>query len=291
MEKKEETFPFLYEFSDLYALYIQPLNVFNVCLQQFSLKQRFPRFMATCAISGPPSIFYTGGKSESKSYKLTVQITLNLAESTIVEESKEKMNHAHFCHAMATINNDQILAISGFDHEELASKRCEKYILSHQKWYDMSSVPTPRGFAAVCTLENQVVYLFGGATDPSEITMIDAIDCYRVVPDRWETIKLLLNQGWRARTGAAACPIDDDTILVFGGTEKKDQDSTLSLEFIPNSTAIRKTSVLHSASSFYGENSLCVKKYKNFVYAVHDHICHIYNIDTHIWKKVKLELK
>ncbi len=153
----------------------------------------------------------------------------------------------------------------------------------------MASIPTPRGKAAACTISHQAVYVFGGVADVSERVLLDTIECYKTVADRWETVKLIMNQGWKPRFAAAACPVDEDAMLVFGGAEKSDTDSVLAVEFTPNSSAVKKDSMLAAGALTGGQ--VCVKRLGKRIYAVSGHQCLLYNVETHLWRKIRMEAK
>ena len=285
MEKNDK---FLYEFADVYRLYIQPLDIFGVCLHQFDLKERFPIFMAACSIQDPPSIYYTGGQSESKSYKHFVEIKINFAEDSCAETVKEKLTHAHYAHGMIAIGTKELIVISGFDHEDNATKRCEKYSFSQNKWQDIASIPTPRGFFGVCVFEQQFVYAFGGCTDSNQQDMIDTVERYKTLSNSWETVKISLNQGWKPRVGAVACQLDKDSILIFGGTEKVKKESITVLEFLPSSSGIQKVSLMEPVECFQGCTG-CVQRNRNFIYAINNSKCYIYDIEKHLWKTKSIQ--
>eukprot|EP01022_Parablepharisma_sp_SALTPOND_P028023 TRINITY_DN68_c0_g1_i1.p1 TRINITY_DN68_c0_g1~~TRINITY_DN68_c0_g1_i1.p1 ORF type:complete len:1090 (-),score=67.69 TRINITY_DN68_c0_g1_i1:3620-6889(-) len=290
MERQEKERPFLYEFADVYALYIQPLDIFNVCLHHFILKQRFPHLMATCSTHNPPAVYYTGGQSESKPYRAFVEIKLDFSEGTCIETYKESMVHTHYAHGMLFTIPDQLIVISGFNHEHKPTKHCEKYVLSQNKWQEIAPLQYPRGFFATCVFEQQFIYVFGGCLDPTHREVTGKIECYRTLVNRWEEVKLLLNHGWKPRVGAMACQIDEDAVLVFGGIEKEGEETAVALEYVPNSSAMKKVAVVESVKCLQGGLG-CVQSYGGYVYAVSEHKCFIYDTETHWWKKKVFDMQ
>eukprot|EP00826_Nyctotherus_ovalis_P005437 TRINITY_DN11228_c0_g1_i2.p1 TRINITY_DN11228_c0_g1~~TRINITY_DN11228_c0_g1_i2.p1 ORF type:complete len:251 (+),score=60.14 TRINITY_DN11228_c0_g1_i2:119-871(+) len=249
--------------------------------------------MATCSFQDPPTIYYTGGQSESKSYKRFVEIKLNFVEDSCTETAKQKLTHAHYAHGMVAIGNKELFVVSGFDHEDNPTKRCERYNFAYEKWLDAASIKSPRGFFGICLFEQQFVYVFGGCTDSDQREMIDSIECYRVLSNNWETVKLLLNQGWKARVGAIACQLDEDSLIIFGGTEAHKEvreGSITALEFLPSSSAMQKVALMEPSEYFQGSTG-CVQRNGNFIFVVVNSKCYIYDTEKHLWKTKSFQCK
>jgi len=277
---------FLYEFCDLFTLYIQPLDIFGPCQHIFMLKQRFPIFMGSCAYYENSTIYYTGGQSESGSFKLCMEIKIDFETLKITETLKEKMLHAHYGHAVIPLNSEEFMVISGFDHEHKSTKRCEKYVTVINKWVELASIKTARGFLGACLFDQQFVYTFGGSLDPAKHEGCDKIECYRTLQDKWETINLLFSQGWGPRISLASYQLDEDSMIVFGGIGNfKENLEIPALEFLPSSSAIRKISVLESSDLTDPNGSFCCVNYEGFIYCLVNRACLIYDIKTRIWKK------
>lgn len=139
------------------------------------------------------------------------------------------MKHKRYGHCCACIN-DQLYVAGGFDHQDTETTvpstlvTCERYDDSTGKWTDVASLIHPVAFAAICSVNNKYLYVFGGFEDYSTV---DVIQKYNSIDNQWDLMSIKLPV--RLAKMGAAC-IENETILIVGGIyEDLNSDTPLSL--------------------------------------------------------------
>lgn len=112
-----------------------------------------------------------------------------------------------------------IFVIGGNDAKSFYTA-CEKYDIQNDTWSRIADLNVARDSAASCIFNNKYIYVFSGRTkfDKKEIT--DTIEMYDIDYNMWRMVSLNSKSTWVACDLAMCMPIDNKTILIFGGFDK-----------------------------------------------------------------------
>lgn len=112
-----------------------------------------------------------------------------------------------------------IFVIGGNDAKSFYTAS-EKYDIQNDSWSRIADLNVARDSAASCIFNNKYIYVFSGRTkfDKKEIT--DTIEMYDIDLNMWRLVNLHAKSTWTACDLAMSMPIDNKTILIFGGFDK-----------------------------------------------------------------------
>ena len=182
---------------------------------------------------------YTGEASDSV-YKA------NIAKIDWFERTTS-MSHKRYGHCSLSIGKD-LYVIGGFDHQDTETTSpstlmsWEKYNEETNKWTNIANLVHSVAFAAICSVENNTLYLFGGFEDYSTVDIIQKYDCMH---DKWELLTITLPIKL-AKMGAAI--VENNYILIVGGIFE-DMNSENPLSLISNSYKLNLTHLKWSTGS------------------------------------------
>jgi N-acetylneuraminic acid mutarotase len=110
----------------------------------------------------------------------------------------------------------------------------------HKKRYAASSVG----------LKNlNKIFLFGGRTDYNNL-MLEEIEEYNADKDEWTIVNLKNPSVWNPVEVCAAIQVNEEQILVFGGSDVRVRDSASSYFFNVTDYSLERTSDLKKAQVF-----------------------------------------
>jgi N-acetylneuraminic acid mutarotase len=181
-----------------------------------------------------------------------------------------------------------LFVIGGFDHQDTETtspstlNTCEKYNDSTGKWSEVSNLIHPVAFAAITTISDEFLYVFGGFEDYSTV---DVIQKYSFIADRWDLLSVKLPVRL-AKMGAAT--VEEDTIIIVGGIyEDANNDAPLSL--ISNCYKLSLTKMAWSkASKMKNKRTLnsCLYYHDSQIYAIgsaNEGACEKYDPEANRW--------
>lgn len=157
-----------------------------------------------------------------------------------------------------------IYVISGRDYTSEIIESCERYDYAKDVWESISPVKKKRYASSCASLVGQgKIYLFGGRPETNNV-MLNEIEEYVASKNTWSIIQLKDPSVWTAVEVSAMAQIDEDRILIFGGSDHRVRDSQSSYIFNTIDYSIEKTDDLKSPQVFVA-NPVC---YGSHVYAV-----------------------
>lgn len=183
-----------------------------------------------------------------------------------------------------------IFVIGGNDAKSFYTA-CEKYDIQNDTWSRIADLNVARDSAASCIFNNKYIYVFSGRTkfDKKEIT--DTIEMYDIDHNLWRMVSLNSKSSWNACDLAMCMPIDNKTIMIFGGFDKTVRTQEC-FKFNVEKNLMERDLILPRVGSF----SNYVFSFDNFLYVVGWNNTHknlyVFNIAEHSWKiESKFELK
>lgn len=175
-----------------------------------------------------------------------------------------------------------IFVIGGNDAKSFYTV-CEKYDIQNDTWSRIADLNVARDSAASCIFNNKYIYVFSGRTkfDKKEIT--DTIEMYDIDLNMWRLVNLHAKSTWTACDLAMCMPIDNKTILIFGGFDKTVRTQEC-FQFNVESNLMERDSYLPKVGSFsnyvfHYDSSLYVVGWNNSNKNLYE-----YNIAERVWK-------
>ena len=121
--------------------------------------------------------------------------------------------------------NGFIYIISGKDNSCEVVNFCEKYDVERDQWFLITPVQKKRYAASSVGLTNlNKIFLFGGRANNNH-HMIQEIEQYDAIKDEWTIVNLRNASIWNPVEVSATIQINEDQILVFGGSDVRVRDS------------------------------------------------------------------
>lgn len=178
-----------------------------------------------------------------------------------------------------------IYVISGRDSSSEIIERCEKYDYHRDQWSLVASVKKKR-YAASCAsvAGSKKIYLFGGRSDNNN-TMHSDIEEYDAAKNEWSLVQLKDPASWLPVEVSAMVQIEEDKVLVFGGSDSNVKDTANSYVFNVDNHQLEKTEPLKRAQVFiaapvmYGSNVYAIGN----EYYVKSRSLNRYNIPKKEW--------
>jgi hypothetical protein len=157
-----------------------------------------------------------------------------------------------------------IYLICGKDSESAVVETCERYDVSRNQWSSIAPINRKRYAAsAVSVRETDKIYLFGGRSDYNN-NMMEAIEEYSVVRDKWAVIELQTPHEWTPVEVCSSIQVQPNVILIFGGSDANIEDSRQSYLFdsetlkLVKTGPLKKPHVFVSGSFLHGRNVFAV---------------------------------
>ena len=142
--------------------------------------------------------------------------------------------------------------------------RCEKYYYVKDQWHLAAPVNKKRYAAACASIPaSKKIYLFGGRSDNNNLMHQD-VEEYDAVKDEWKVIELKDPRVWVPVEVAAMIQVDENKLLIFGGSEANVTDTNSSYIFNTSEFVLEKNTDMKRAQVFVAAPVL----FGNFVYSI-----------------------
>lgn len=127
---------------------------------------------------------------------------------------------------------------------------CERYDVERDQWFLIAPVHKKRYAASSVGLKNlNKIFLFGGRTDYNNL-MLEEIEEYNADKDEWSIVNLKNPIVWNPVEVCAAIQVNEEQILVFGGSDVRVRDSASSYFFNVTDYSLERTADLKKAQVF-----------------------------------------
>jgi len=282
---------YLYAYTDLNNLIIQPLDIFGPSF--FEPFHEIPALIFHASVSIGESIFITGGvdaAEKAKSQNIEIKLNFDKLPARVGGEKeygcqaiiRKEMASPRFFHGIASLDR-QVMVVGGLTEKDKATAECEMYDIGTDSWRPLKPLPAAMGFVAVVSYNNKMVFTFGGA-GPGTPTYSNIYQ-YNILSDEWSEVSLNENQGWKGSAGSLGIQITTNQILLFGG-ETKSEPMKDSYFFDPDKKSLRKAARTKADVKSEAKTGVCVKAYERRVFAVQNGKCSIYDINSNAWNVV-----
>jgi len=262
------------------------LNVYNIVTNTSStldldIHFKIPSFSRSIIIPNG-LIFLLGGEEPEFVSKKEVYMYDTVANDRKLH-SKAPMIHKKFDFTLAYLNG-YIYVICGKDSTSEVVDSCEKYSIEENQWSSIAPVRKKRYAASALGFSNNKIYLFGGRSDYNNM-MVHEIEEYCAFRNEWTIITLKNVNLWEPVEVCACIQVNENEILIFGGSDANIKDTPNSLVFNVKDYGIEKKSDLKKAQVFVNAPFL----YKNHVYALGNEYymkhrnLHRYSIERNEW--------
>lgn len=94
------------------------------------------------------------------------------------------------------------------------------YDIQNDTWSRIADLNVARDSAASCIINSKYIYVFSGRTKFEKKEITDTIEMYDIDLNHWKMVNLNPKSIWTACDLAMCMPIDNKTILLFGGFDK-----------------------------------------------------------------------
>jgi len=133
------------------------------------------------------------------------------------------MKHIHFSHALVYLD-DHIYVMGG--HGSPKYKKCEKYIISEDRWEDMAELNIGRKYHTACLFEERYIYVFGGMTlgETYISDFREIIERFDIFENSWELIKISSTNPYTGSSFSGTLQVADNKIIIFGGYLNRNKD-------------------------------------------------------------------
>jgi len=198
--------------------------------------------------------------------------------------SKAPMLQKKFDFTLAYLSG-YVYVICGKDSTSEVVDTCERYSVEENQWSVIAPVRKKRYAASALGFSNNKVYLFGGRSDYNNV-MVHEIEEYCAFRNEWTILNIKNVNLWNPVEVCACIQINEEQILIFGGSDAQIKDSASSLIFNVKDYSIEKRNDLKKAQVFVNSPFL----YKNHVYALGNEYymkhrnLHRYSIERNEWE-------
>ena len=173
-----------------------------------------------------------------------------------------EMNEARSRHALVAIEPKQSILAIGGENAKGATKLCEFYEVAENKWTLGPKLNEGRCSLSACIFKN-VVYAIGG-WNISYFGSIEQLDT-TAAEMKWQMVKLAKKNALKPSQAVGAIALNDDEILLFGGSQENDTFSKETYAFNVKSLALTNTrSEMVEGDVFISSET---KKFDGIVYA------------------------
>lgn len=178
-----------------------------------------------------------------------------------------------------------IYTISGRDSFSEIIEKCEKYNYLTDEWTTIAPVHKKRYAASCASVQGQgKVFLFGGRSETNN-HMIEEIEEYDTALDEWKIVRLKELSTWIPVEVAAMVQVEEDTLLIFGGSDANVRDTQNSYMFHVSDYSLEKTDNLQRPQVFVA-SPVCYGKHVYAIgneYYVRNRSLNRFNVDKRDW--------
>ena len=174
------------------------------------------QYTSICRVGHSNKFLLTGGcaieDNEPQSAAYRVSISQLYQAHSAAGMSQRRYGHC------SVYMSGYVLVIGGYDHRNLVQATphtlasCEKYSPKENDWTSTSYLNVPRAFAALCKVDAETAYVFGGFCD---FKTLNSIEKYNIMLDQWSLLNVKLPLKL-AKLGAALSP-DARGVVIMGG--------------------------------------------------------------------------
>jgi len=108
-----------------------------------------------------------------------------------------------------------VFVFGGLNYTEKVLRKCERYMVSENKWDAIADMIEPRKNSSACTLTADTIYVFGGS---SHATSLDSIEQYSISANAWTLLKIRMPSPVSFLT---CFKVSQTQILLLGGSVKE----------------------------------------------------------------------
>ena len=171
-------------------------------------------------------IYLIGGEMTSLEDKPTINLVYlyDFIKKTL--NSKSSMINERNSFGIVYLN-EYIYVFGGFDKNDNAMKKCERYSIKIDEWFCISDIKEGVIDCCVTTFNKDYIYLFGGLKENNQI--YNEIIKYDVENDQWNQINFIYEDEVQQQMNlsrkalfpylAACCQINEEELLIFGGKD------------------------------------------------------------------------
>ena len=98
------------------------------------------------------------------------------------------MNESRNAHAI-TLCKGQVFVLGGFSGKQRLNS-VEKYSIKDDKWAQMSPMKDKRHYLSACSINDELIYAFGGFFGSTEQEINDSIEMYEVDKNQWSVLTI-----------------------------------------------------------------------------------------------------
>jgi len=208
-------------------------------------------------------IYLMGGEEPEMTTRDDVYVYDCNVENNDMLEIRKKMLCKKYDFTVCVMNGF-IFVISGRDSSSEIIDRCEKYDYLKDQWHLVAPVNKKRYAAACASIPAaKKIYLFGGRSDNNNLMHHD-VEEYDAGKDEWRVIELQDPSVWIPVEVAAMVQIDENKLLIFGGSEANVTDTSSSYIFNASDYSLERNSDMKRAQVFVAAPVL----FGNFVYSI-----------------------
>ncbi len=256
---------------------VEKLAQFKV---QLEIDFKIPKFCRT-VVTDEGRIFCIGGRHQDNvccDWMLEFQETDHL--KTLIYRSPLLFRRSDFT---ALYSERGLIYVIGGNDAKSFYTACEKYDIQNDTWSRIADLNVARDSAASCIINNKYIYVFSGRTKFEKKEITDTIEMYDIDLNHWKMVSLSPKSVWTACDLAMCMPIDNKTILLFGGFDKTSRTQEC-FYYHMDTNHMEKTTGLPKVGSF----SNYVFSFDGYLYVVGwnntTKNLYSYNIAERAWK-------
>eukprot|EP01017_Pseudomicrothorax_dubius_P040136 TRINITY_DN6241_c0_g1_i1.p1 TRINITY_DN6241_c0_g1~~TRINITY_DN6241_c0_g1_i1.p1 ORF type:complete len:443 (-),score=91.71 TRINITY_DN6241_c0_g1_i1:124-1452(-) len=236
------------------------LNVYDIIANvtstlELDIPFKIPSFSRSIIIPSGHIYLLGGEEPEYFPRKEVYMFDLNLGDRRL--HQKASMLHKKFDFTLCYLQ-EHIYVICGKDSSSEVIDSCERYNVVDNTWSQIAPVKRKRYAASAVGTGNSRIFLFGGRTDVNNM-MVNDIEEYSVATNTWEIITIKGLNVWEPVEVCACLQINEDQILIFGGSDARIKDSSATFVFdykgytFQRKGDLRKPQVFVTAPFLYGK--------------------------------------
>jgi len=240
-------------------------------------------------------VYIVGGTTDGETCLDTTSLYSPFRERVVTLPAK--LIHSRKEHVLE-YNDGYIYCIAGRSKDGLIG-HCERLNITQgeQGWEALPDLPQPRMGPSVCAIRdsrNPCIYVFGGLSQEGCISSLERLLCSN--PKEWTKMPIQMCAEWKIRYAAGAFATRNehglDQIMIFGGTEENDYNTTYSIEYSPEADKWIMNHLtaanLSSATSFNQRKPIMSRNQKR-VFVIGSFEIHNYNVESQAWEAINEE--
>ncbi|MDR3542272.1 MAG: hypothetical protein P4L69_15115 [Desulfosporosinus sp.] len=182
------------------------------------------------------NLYIIGGEGPSSAV-YSLEIVDGIAECEAIKKKELRVARSRL--GLSQYAGNYIYALGGWNSKTLV-KCCEKYDIENDNWNALKDLSEGKCLLSAC-VTNEFIYAIGGCTTEGHLDSIERMNIFKEY-ESWE--KLVIDnedEGWIARCSCGACKINEDTIMIFGGSyDSKCRAECYLMKSVNNAAVIRK---------------------------------------------------